>query len=162
MPAFATEQPVVGGTDPGADVLGVASLAVVKFEPGRGYRRGQVDEWRKRALNTVAHLEAEVEALRVQVGDMRRRLDADVGVAGLARGLAFLASELRQLLADQDAERTWAGQELAAIVSAASDDLACELAESFPGRVDELAHGSVASSRPASWLVQAILGPEGR
>lgn len=153
---------MVGGTDPGADVLGVASLAVAKFEPGRGYRRDQVDEWRRRALNTVAHLEAEIEALRVQVGDMRRRLDADVDVTGLARGLAFMASELRQVLADQDAERTWAGQELAAIVSAASDDLACELAESFPARVDELAHGATSSSRPASWLVQAIVGPEGR
>ena len=158
MPALAHQQPVVGGADPGADFLGAASLAAMALRPGRGYRRDDVEEMRRRASNTVAHLEAEVETLRVQVGAMRSRLEADLGPGALARGAAWLARELRELFADREAERTWAGQELATIVSAASDDLSAELAEAFPGRVADLARGASASGRPAAWLVEAILG----
>jgi uncharacterized membrane protein YebE (DUF533 family) len=157
--AIAAEPCLVGGTDPGADALGVASLAAVGFDAGRGYKREQVDEWRRRALNTVAHLEAQVEALRVQVSDLRRRLEADVGAAGLIRGLAFLACELRHSTPDEG-ERAWVAQELTAVILAGSKEAAAERAAAFvehSGAIGALA----GTSSPASRLVQAILGQGG-
>ncbi|GEM_PF-2579064 len=160
MTTVTVAEQLIGGTDPGADAEGAATLAAFMFAPGRGYRRDEVDDWRRRALNTVTHLEAEREALLLQVGDLRRRLDAELGPTGLSRGLAWLALEVRGMLAGRPAERAWAGQELAAIVSAEADELAAELAAAFPERMETLMRGAEVAAHPASWLVQAIFGEE--
>jgi hypothetical protein len=156
----ARRQLLVGGADPGADYVGAASLAAQPLRRGRGYRRQDVEELRRRASNSVAHLEAEVEALRVQVGGLRRRLGTELGPEALARGAAWLARELRELFAGRDAERAWVGEELQTIVTASSDVLAHELVEAFPTRVAELVRGDGPPSRPASQLAQAVLGEE--
>jgi len=146
----------LGGADPGADVMGAASLASIVLAPGRGYDRGQVDELRRQAVNTVSYLQAQTEIYKARLAELQARLDLRLSAEELARGLVVLAKELRRQLGDnaQIAERNWAGTELAAIISASSDDLASSLAEKFPSRIAKLAHAP--DDRSASWLMEAI------
>ncbi len=134
------ERAPLGGADPGADYSGAATLASVRLSRVTlgGYSPAQVEDLRRRALNTIAYLEAQVEALQVQLQGMRAALEAGFGPVELARGLVFLAKALRDSFGEgQDLERAWAAEELAVIVSGppeASD----EHARVFPSRLAEL------------------------
>src|SRR5579875_2480963 len=123
----------LGGTDPGADYSGAATLASVRLSKVTigGYDPGEVEALRKRALNTIAYLEAQVEALQVQLQSMRSLLDAS-GPEALAKGLVLLAKALRARFDDQ---------EVATIITAPAA-VSEQHAQVFPTRLAEFALGT--------------------
>jgi hypothetical protein len=132
----------LGGTDPGADYSGAATLASVRLSKVTigGYDPGEVEALRKRALNTIAYLEAQVEALQVQLQSMRSLLDAS-GPEALAKGLVLLAKALRARFDDQEAALAWAAQEVATIITAPAA-VSEQHAQVFPTRLAEFALGT--------------------
>ena len=135
------ERVPLGGTDPGADYSGAATLASARLSRVAlgGYSPDDVEDLRRRSLNTIAYLEAQVEALQVQAQSLRALLDAS-GPEALGRGLVHLAKKVRSSLDGQGLALAWAGAELAAIVSA-PEDVSEERARAFPARLAELVNG---------------------
>ena len=142
-----TESVPLGGTDPGADYSGAATLASVRLSRVAigGYDQGEVEDLRKRALNTIAYLEAQVEALQVQLQSLRSVLEAS-GPEALGKGLVSLAKALRASFTPaQELELAWAAQELATIVSAPAE-ISDEHARTFPTQLAQLAQAGIGTS----------------
>lgn len=142
-----TESVPLGGTDPGADYSGAATLASVRLSRVAigGYDQGEVEDLRKRALNTIAYLEAQVEALQVQLQSLRSVLEAS-GPEALGKGLVSLAKALRSSFSPtQELELAWAAQELATIISAPAE-ISDEHASSFPTQLAQLAQAGIGTS----------------
>jgi hypothetical protein len=139
-----TDSVPLGGTDPGADYSGAATLASVRLSRVAigGYDQGEVEGLRKRALNTIAYLEAQVEALQVQLQSLRSVLETS-GPEALGKGLVVLAKSLRASFGpDQGLELAWAAQELATIVSAPAE-VSDEHASTFPAQLAQLARAGI-------------------
>jgi hypothetical protein len=132
----ATEHVPLGGTDPGADYAGAATLASVRISRVAlgGYAQDEVEALRRRALNTIAYLEAQVEALQVQLQAMRSVLEAS-GPDALGKMLVALAQALRSSFGEgHELELAWAVEELGTIILA-PEDVAEEHARAFPDRL---------------------------
>lgn len=154
------ERVPLGGTDPGADYSGAATLASVSLPRATvgGYTVSGVEDFRRRALNTIAYLEAQVEALQVQNQSLRSVLEAGFGPSGLGRALAYLAKALNQGFGQgQERGRTWAAQQLAAIISAPTEVEADEAARAFPAQLAKLL-GPGQARVAASQFVDTIVG----
>ena len=142
-----TESVPLSGTDPGADYSGAATLASVRISRVAigGYDQGAVEDLRKRALNTIAYLEAQVEALQVQLQSLRSLLEAS-GPEALGKGLVSLAKVLRASFSPaQELELAWAAQELATIISAPAE-VSEEHASTFPAQLAQLAQAGIGTS----------------
>jgi len=148
-----------GGTDPGADYVGAATLASLRLPRVAlgGYAAEQVDDFRKRAINSVAYLEAKVEGLRAQLQAIRATLDSGLGPDELARGLAFLARAVRTAFDDMSSpELSWIAEELAYIIRGPEEE-SREHAANFP----KLLLGLIDSRQPkvlAGQFVDALAG----
>lgn len=142
-----TESVPLGGTDPGADYSGAATLASVRLSRVAigGYDQGEVEVLRKRALNTIAYLEAQVEALQVQLQSLRSVLEAS-GPEALGKGLVSLAKALRSSFdPTQELELAWAAQELGIIISGPVE-LSEEHARAFPAQLAQLSRAGIGTN----------------
>lgn len=159
------ERAPLGGSDAGADYVGAVALASIKLERAAigGCDMAQVEDLRRRALNTIAYLESQVEDLRVQLSSVQSVLEASLGPANLGRGVVFLARALRGSFGDgQIVERCWAAEEIGLIV-AGDESSSSEHAASFPAKLAEVLGSwpqDQASAPPTSELVGKLLGQD--
>jgi hypothetical protein len=159
------ERVPLGGSDAGADYVGAVALASIKLERAAigGYDMAQVEDLRRRALNTIAYLESQVEDLRVQLSSLQSALESGLGPANLGRGMAFLARALRGSFDDgQVVERYWAAEEIGLIV-AGDEKSSLEHAAAFPAKLAEVVGDrpqDQASAPPTSELVGKLLGQD--
>lgn len=131
------ERVPLGGTDPGADFSGAATLASVVFPKAiGGYSTDHVKTWRRRALNTIAYLESQVEALQVQLRSTQSAIE-DSGPEAIGHGLVIMVKAMRSKMTDER-WREWAAATVASLMTAASEAEVDDMARSFISELSAL------------------------
>ncbi len=137
------------GSDPAADVASLAALSAMRADA----EPASVAGFRRAALNTVDHLETQlertVEERNLAAAKLSYRLDA----AGMAKGAAVLLAELRRVIGEGDeAARRWLASQFAAVL-AGTPETSAEVVAGIAGRV-----GRLGSERPGLAAAQVLAG----
>lgn len=147
------------GSDPGADALPLAALAQMRFNESDP----DFAAFRRAALNTVDHLESELETVIAQRNTLSSKLTYRLDARGMARGAVSLLVELRKAVGEADeAGRRWLAGQVAAVLTGPTEPTGV-LTSRIADRVEELAEGRPglreATLRASTWAETTVSDP---